>query len=108
LALEFYWKFEAIHPFEDGNGRVGRILLNRILLEQGYSPVIFFSENHLAHCNAVSKARKKRMLSLAKHFIESVKKTDRAITKYKNEQKITGGSSKVGQWEISQGKIRVR
>ncbi|NQV91654.1 Fic family protein [Candidatus Woesearchaeota archaeon] len=107
LALEFYWRFEAIHPFEDGNGRVGRILLNRILLEQGYAPVVFFSENHQAHCNAISKAKVGKTLNLAKHFIDAVNKTNNAIIKYKKEQRVTGGSSKVGQWEISRGKIRI-
>ncbi|MEK6921489.1 MAG: Fic family protein, partial [Nanoarchaeota archaeon] len=57
LALEFHWRFEAIHPFEDGNGRVGRILLNAMLLERGFMPVIYFSQNHRAYCDAIAKAR---------------------------------------------------
>lgn len=32
--------FEAIHPFEDGNGRTGRIILNYLLVSEGYPPVI--------------------------------------------------------------------
>lgn len=40
LAAEFHGRFEKIHPFEDGNGRVGRILINAILLENGYPPII--------------------------------------------------------------------
>lgn len=32
--------FEAIHPFNDGNGRTGRIILNFILISAGYPPVI--------------------------------------------------------------------
>ncbi len=107
LALEFYWRFEAIHPFEDGNGRVGRILLNAILISRGYAPVIFFSENHSAHCNAIEKARQGRSAQLAKHFIDSVKKTASAIDKYKAEGIITGGSRMIGRWELQKGKIRL-
>ncbi|HEY7356763.1 MAG TPA: Fic family protein [Ktedonobacterales bacterium] len=32
--------FEGIHPFSDGNGRVGRILLNYLTVSQGYTPII--------------------------------------------------------------------
>jgi Fic family protein len=32
--------FESIHPFQDGNGRVGRILLNYLAISQGYPPLV--------------------------------------------------------------------
>jgi hypothetical protein len=34
-------RFQHIHPFRDGNGRVGRLVMNMILLKQGY-PVLTF------------------------------------------------------------------
>lgn len=42
----FHYMFEAIHPFEDGNGRVGRMLVPAILSHKGAipSPVIYTSE----------------------------------------------------------------
>ena len=36
----FHVRFERIHPFEDGNGRTGRILLNRGLMQAGLAPVV--------------------------------------------------------------------
>ena len=39
LAAVVHNQFENIHPFQDGNGRVGRLLLNNILLKHGLSPV---------------------------------------------------------------------
>ena len=39
----FHIRFERIHPFDDGNGRTGRIILNQHLLKQGYAPVLITS-----------------------------------------------------------------
>jgi len=39
LAAVVHNQFESIHPFQDGNGRVGRLLLNNILIKQGLPPV---------------------------------------------------------------------
>ncbi len=40
LAGLFHQKFERIHPFSDGNGRTGRMLMNYMLLKSGYPPII--------------------------------------------------------------------
>lgn len=39
LAARFHHEFEAIHPFENGNGRVGRLLLNLHFLKHDWPPV---------------------------------------------------------------------
>lgn len=106
LALEFHCRFEAIHPFEDGNGRIGRLLFNAFLLQEGYMPTIFFSENHRAYGSALSCARQGRKKKLAHYFIDQMTKTQKAVSKYKNEEIIKGGSAEVGCWEIERGKIR--
>ena len=56
LACIIHHKFEKIHPFFDGNGRAGRMLLNTILLQNGYPPLIVRKRNRAAYLDALSKA----------------------------------------------------
>lgn len=44
-AAYFHAKFENIHPFVDGNGRVGRLMMNYLLLLHGHPPVIIHEED---------------------------------------------------------------
>jgi Fic family protein len=38
-VARFHLEFEAIHPFVDGNGRIGRVLVNYLLIREGYVPI---------------------------------------------------------------------
>src|SRR5574344_1370186 len=51
-AALFHIRFEAIHPFIDGNGRTGRLLANFILMCSGYLPVSIKYENRVAYYDA--------------------------------------------------------
>lgn len=42
--LDFYYQFEAIHPFQDGNGRVGRLIIFKECLAHGIVPFIITDE----------------------------------------------------------------
>lgn len=42
--LDFHWRFESIHPFQDGNGRVGRLVLFKECLRNGIVPFIITDE----------------------------------------------------------------
>jgi Fic family protein len=56
LATIFHHKFEKIHPFFDGNGRVGRMLLNYILLRNDYPPIVIQKKERHYYLEALKKA----------------------------------------------------
>ncbi|MBI4440298.1 Fic family protein [Candidatus Woesearchaeota archaeon] len=56
LAAIFHHKFEKIHPFYDGNGRTGRMLLNLILLQNHLPPLIVPDAQRKRYYNALSAA----------------------------------------------------
>ncbi len=45
IATYFHLKLESIHPFADGNGRVGRTLLNYFLMLHNYPPMVIYNED---------------------------------------------------------------
>ena len=56
LAAVFHHRFISIHPFDDGNGRTGRILMNFILMQLGYPPVIIKTDDKLNYYHALQQA----------------------------------------------------
>lgn len=52
-AAYFHVKFENIHPFADGNGRVGRLVMNYILVINCHPPIIIHEEDRKAYYSAL-------------------------------------------------------
>lgn len=77
LAFMFHHKFECIHPFSDGNGRVGRMLLNYILILNGYYPIIIRKNQRIKYIKALEAADNHSYVLLKRFAIEKSKETYR-------------------------------
>ena len=56
LATRFHVRFEEIHPFTDGNGRVGREIFNFTMTRMGYPPLNFNVTRRDEYINGLEKA----------------------------------------------------
>jgi len=97
LAFKFYFKYEKIHPFVDGNGRTGRFIMNKILMNNNFQPIIIYKKNKDSHINAFQKGRTTNI----KYFLDFMFKKyrsnfsgDEFYGKYLSLNKITSQNTK--------------
>ena len=76
LAAVFHCLFERLHPFFDGNGRVGRLLLNFILLKSHYPLIIIQNKNKRRYYNALRRADNGNYLYMIKYLFSELEKQE--------------------------------
>ena len=70
-ASYFHCKFENIHPFSDGNGRVGRLALNYFLLTRHHPPIIIHEEDRREYFQALEQWDREQNISLMIAFLST-------------------------------------
>jgi Fic family protein len=55
LAALFHYRYIRIHPFEDGNGRIARLLVNYILLRHGYPMIVILTADRKNYLETLGK-----------------------------------------------------
>jgi len=71
VAAFFHASFESIHPFADGNGRVGRALMNYLLILNNHPPIIIYDEDKLAYYGALEQWDSVGDLESLKSFLQA-------------------------------------
>lgn len=88
LAAVVHNQFENIHPFRDGNGRVGRILLSNILIKHRLPPINIDFKNRLEYYQSLQFYEKNHDLKpTIELFMKEYKELKRKLGDYKNTKK---------------------
>ena len=75
-ATYFHARFEHIHPFADGNGRVGRTMMNYFLMTHGHPPLIVFEEDRGRYYDALEAySENEEIEPLLQFFMHQLEKT---------------------------------
>jgi len=79
IAALFHHRFVAIHPFDDGNGRMARILMNLVLMRNGFPVIVIKANNKDEYYSLLSQADVGDLMP----FIEYINdKVERSVTLY--------------------------
>jgi len=66
---DIHSRFEKIHPFSDGNGRIGRLLMHAMALRLNFPPIVILQEKRRIYSAYLNKAQMKDDLSLLEDFV---------------------------------------
>ena len=84
--LDAHIQFERIHPFSDGNGRTGRVIMNYSLLQEGFPPLIIEKETKATYIELLAKKDLDGFMSLAKEILVKEQKRIKAVQNRDQEQ----------------------
>ena len=84
LSARVHYRFESIHPYGDGNGRIGRLLMNHILWYTGYPMLIIEYKKRSSYYKALNKGEEGFVDYFLRKYLAAHK---RRLKKFGNHKK---------------------
>lgn len=75
LAAEAHYRLVSIHPFIDGNGRTARLLMNLILLQNGYTPAVIKMADRKKYIEALESSDENNMIAFYDLILDAEKES---------------------------------
>ena len=98
-AAMFHYKFEMVHPFTDGNGRVGREIFNYLLTKSGYPKLLFLGKDRDTYIKALQFGNEGRYADMIQIFVNVIISQRLQILK-SNLKKVVVPPKKTGQLRL--------
>lgn len=85
-VIDTHIQFERIHPFSDGNGRTGRMIMNYSLLQEGLPPLIIEKETRATYIELLASQDLNGFITFAKEILAKEKQRMQAFQNMSQEQ----------------------
>ena len=90
FSFEAHYRLVSIHPWADGNGRIARLLMNMVQMEQGVLPSILKKENKANYMKSLAESQENEDSSVFINFMlnSMLDYIEKSIDEFKNENSI--------------------